>query len=108
MSYSYASGRPYYNPNRPASEFMKDRTIDFNTLGFQFNYLTQIKKSYAVLIFNMSNVLGQRQVYNYHFASNKGVDGNYRSEAITPMAKRFFFVGVYLSIGVDRRKSVLD
>lgn len=108
MSYTYASGRPYYNPNRPATGFMKDRTIDFNTMGFQFNYLTQIGKSYAVLIFNMSNVLGNRQVYNYHFASNKDNEGHYRSEAITPMAKRFFFVGAYISIGVDRRKTVID
>lgn len=108
MTYTYASGRPYYNPNRPATEFMKDRTIDFHTMGFQLNYLTQIGKSYAVLIFNMSNVLGNRQVYNYRFANNKDNEGNYRSEAITPMAKRFFFVGAYISIGVDRRKTVLD
>jgi hypothetical protein len=108
MTYTYASGRPYYNPNRPVSEFMKDRTIDFNTMGFQVNYLTQIGKSYAVLIFNMSNVIGNRQVYNYRFAGNKDSDGNYRSEAITPMAKRFFFVGAYFSIGADSRKTVID
>ncbi len=108
MTYTYASGRPYYNPNRSPAEFMKDRTIDFNTMGFQFNYLTQIGKAYAVLIFNMSNVLGSRQVYNYRFATNKNNEGIYRSEAITPMAKRFFFIGAYISIGVDRRKTVID
>jgi vitamin B12 transporter len=108
MTYTYASGRPYYNPNRPAMEFMEDRTIDFNTMGFQVNYLTQIGKAYAVLIFNMSNVFGNRQVYNYRFATIKDNEGNYRSEAITPMAKRFFFVGAYISIGVDRRKTVID
>jgi len=108
LTYTYASGRPYYNPNRPATEFMKDRTIDFNTMGFQFNYLTQIGKAYAVLIFNMSNVLGNRQVYNYRFATNKDNQGIYKSEAVTPMAKRFFFVGAYISIGVDRRKTVID
>jgi vitamin B12 transporter len=108
MTYTYASGRPYYNPNRPATEFMKDRTIDFNSLGFQFNYLTTIRKSYAVLIFNMSNVLGNSQVYSYRFANSKDNEGNYRREAITPMAKRFFFIGLYLSIGTDRRKTVLD
>ncbi|MGZ8553010.1 MAG: TonB-dependent receptor [Chitinophagaceae bacterium] len=108
MTYTYASGRPYYNPNRPAMEFMKDRTIDFHTMGFQFNYLTRIGKSYAVLIFNMSNMLGKSQVYNYRFAATKSNDGHYRSEAITPMAKRFFFIGAYISIGVDRRKTVID
>ncbi len=108
MTYTYASGRPYYNPNRPLIEFMKDRTIDFNTMGFQLNYVTQIHKSYAVFIFNMSNVLGSRQVYTYRFATTKDNDGVYRDEAITALAKRFFFVGAYLSIGVDRRKTVLD
>src|SRR5262249_15756329 len=108
MTYTYASGRPYYNPNLPLTEFMKDRTIDFNTMGFQLNYVTQFGKSYAVFIFNMSNVLGSRQIYTYRFATNKDNDGNYRSQAITPMATRFFFLGAYLSIGVDRRKSVID
>jgi hypothetical protein len=108
MTYTYASGRPYYNPNRPLTEFMKDRTPDLNTIGFQINYLTQIRNSYVVFIFNMSNVLGSRQVYSYRFATNPEIDGSYRSETITPTAKRFFFVGAYMSIGVDRRKSVLD
>ena len=77
-------------------------------MGFQVNYLTQIGKAYAVLIFNMNNVLGNHQVFNYHFATSKDNDGTYRSEAITPMAKRFFFVGAYISIGVDRRKTIID
>ncbi|MFC0774676.1 TonB-dependent receptor [Terrimonas alba] len=108
MTYTYASGRPYYNPNRAVAGFMKDRTIDFNTMGFQFNHLTQIGRAYMVWIFNMSNVLGNRQVYTYRFAASKDSQGNYRSEAITPMAKRFFFIGAYISIGVDRRKTVID
>jgi hypothetical protein len=34
--------------------------------------------------------------------------GEYAGEAVTPMAKRFVFVGMYLSIGSDRRKNILD
>ena len=90
MTYTYASGRPYYNPNQPVSGFMKDRTIDFHTMGFQFNYLTQIGKAYTVLIFNMSNVLGSRQVYTYRFGNTRDDQGNFKTEAITPMAKDFF------------------
>jgi vitamin B12 transporter len=108
MSYTYASGRPNYDPNRLLKDFMKDRTIDFNTMGFQLNYLTEFGKAYTVLIFNMSNVLGNRQVYNYRFANIPDADGHYRSAEITPMAKRFFFVGAYVSIGNDRRKQVID
>jgi vitamin B12 transporter len=108
LSYTYASGRPYYNPNRDINEFLEDRTIAFNTMGFQFNYLAQFGKAYTVLIFNMSNVLGNRQIYNFRFAKTPDADGYYRGEAITPMAKRFFFVGAYVSIGNDRRKQVID
>ncbi len=108
MTYTYASGRPYYNPNRSQKEFMQDRTIDFNTMGFQVNYLTQIGKAYTVLIFNMSNVLGNTQVYTYRFATTADASGIYRRETITPMARRFFFIGAYISIGNDRRKEVID
>ncbi|HLG39520.1 MAG TPA: TonB-dependent receptor, partial [Chitinophagaceae bacterium] len=108
MSYTYASGRPYYNPNRSLNNFMEDRTIDFHTMGFQFNYLAQFGKAYTVFIFNMSNVLGNRQVYTYRFAATRDNSGYFKNEAITPMAKRFFFVGAYISIGNDRRKQVID
>ena len=108
MTYTYSSGRPYYNPNRPVFEFMQDKTIDFNTIGFQANYLTQLGKAYTVFIFNMSNLLGNSQVYTYRFAGLPDEFGKYRGETITPMAKRFFFIGAYISIGNDRRKQVID
>ncbi len=108
MTYSYASGRPYFNPNLPTEQFMKERTIAYHNMGLQINYLTTIGKANAVLIFNVNNVLGNKQVYGYRFAENKGVDNQYRSEAVTPMARRFYFAGIYLSIGNDRRKEVID
>lgn len=108
MTYTYASGRPYYNPNLPKEDFMKDRTIAYHNVGLQINYLTTIGKANAVLIFNTNNVFGNSQVYGYHFAANKDVNGQYRSVAIMPMARRFYFIGIYLSMGNDRRKEVID
>jgi vitamin B12 transporter len=108
MTYTYASGRPYYNPNQPVSSFMRDRTISYNTMGIQLNYLTRVAKAYTVLIFNMSNALGSKQVFSYRFAAEPDNNGYYRSEQIVPQAKRFFFVGAYISIGKDRRKEVID
>ena len=106
-TYTYASGRPYYNLNRDIKDFMKDRTIDFHTMGFQVNYLTMIKKANAVFILNVSNTIGNKQVFGYNFSNNK-INGEYAREAITPLAKRFVFVGMYLSIGADRRETILD
>ena len=108
MTYTYASGRPFFNPHLSYKNFMKDRTIAYHNVGLQINYLTTIGKANAVLIFNTNNVLGSNQVYGYHFAANKDVNGLYRSEAIVPMARRFYFIGIYLSIGNDRRKEVID
>jgi outer membrane cobalamin receptor len=107
-TYSYASGRPYYNPNRPAKEFMSDRTMDYHSLGLQANYLKTFGNINAVFIVNVSNALGSQQVFGYRYASHADATGHYTSEAVTPMAKRFVFVGMYLSIGSDRRKNILD
>lgn len=108
MAYTYASGRPYYNPNRPMEQFMKDRTIDYHTMGLQLNYLVDIGKAKTVFILNVSNVPGNNQVYYYRFASQPDNSGLYRSIAVTPPARRFIFIGAYLSIGVDRRKEIID
>jgi vitamin B12 transporter len=107
-TYSYASGRPYFNPNRAAKEFMTDRTIDYHSLGLQANYLRTFGKVNAVFIVNISNALGYKQVFGYRYASHINANGGYASEAITPMAKRFVFLGAYLSIGSDRRKNIID
>jgi len=107
-TYSYASGRPYFNPNRPAKEFMLDRTIDYHSLGLQANYLRTFGKVNAVFIVNISNALGYKLVYGYKYSSHINTNGLYASEAVTPMAKRFVFLGAYLSIGSDRRKNILD
>lgn len=107
-TYTYASGRPYYDPNKPAKEFMADRTKDYHSVGLQANYLRTFGTVNAVFIVNVSNALGAEQVYGYRYAGKMNTQGHYSSEAITPMAKRFVFVGMYLSIGADRRKNILD
>jgi hypothetical protein len=87
---------------------MSDRTMDYHSLGLQANYLKTFGNINAVFIVNVSNALGSDQVFSYRFASKQNAQGQYASEAVTPMAKRFVFVGMYLSIGSDRRKNILD
>ncbi|RPE14045.1 TonB-dependent receptor [Chitinophaga lutea] len=102
-TYSFATGRPYYNPNRPESEFMKDRTRNLNTLSLNVNYLTSIGKAFTVFVFTMSNVLGNDQEYGFRYSSDK-----LRRNMVGPMAPRFFFVGMFMSFGIDRRQEVID
>ena len=40
MTYNYSTGRPYYNPNRPLTEFLVDRTPAYNSLSVNASYLT--------------------------------------------------------------------
>ncbi len=101
FTYSYASGRPYYNPTNSA--FMADRTIAFNSVGINAAYLRQIKRCFAVLAIAVTNVIGNEQVYSYRYSFDAQ-----RRDAVGPPAKRFFFIGLFLSFGVDRSKEVID
>ncbi len=104
FTYSYTSGRPYYNPNKLTNEtFLTDRTIDLHNIGMNASYLTHIKKAFTVIVFSVNNVFGFDQVYGYRFS----FDGT-RSMAITPPAKRSFFAGMFISIGQDRSKDAIN
>jgi hypothetical protein len=101
FTYTYASGRPYYNPNNP--EFMSDRTIPYNSLGINAAYLRQIGKCFAVLAVSVTNVIGNEQVFGYRYSYNGQV-----RQAVKPAAPRFFFIGLFMSFGQDRSKEVID
>ena len=101
FTYTYASGRPYFNPN--STEFMSDKTIDYHSLGINGAYLRQIKNCFAVLAFSVTNVIGNDQIFGYRYSYDYQ-----RSAAVTPPAKRFFFVGLFLSFGQNRSKEVID
>jgi hypothetical protein len=103
ISYSYATGRPYYNPNRPPAEFLEDRTPAYQNMSMNLSYLTTIRKAFTVFVVGVTNVLNQEQIFSYRYS----YDGSKRT-AITPAARQFFFVGAFLSWGTDRRQEILD
>ncbi|SEN60936.1 Outer membrane receptor proteins, mostly Fe transport [Chitinophaga rupis] len=103
VTYSYASGRPYYNPNLPESKFMSEKTIDFNTLGLSASYLTTVGKAFTVFVISVTNVFDFKQVYGYRYST----DG-LRREEIVPNAPRFLFVGMFMNFGIDRRQDVIN
>ncbi|HMG17059.1 MAG TPA: TonB-dependent receptor, partial [Saprospiraceae bacterium] len=102
-TYTFATGRPYYNPNKPDSEYLSDRTASYNALGISASYLTTVAKAFTVIVFSVTNVTGAKQVFGYRYSS----DGMIKSE-INPPAPRFFFLGVFMSWGIDRTQDVLD
>lgn len=106
FTYSYATGRPYYNLVQNGAQYTiadQGKTIDYHNLGFSFNYLTSLGKAYAVFVGSVTNVLNSKQIFGYNYSNN-----GQRKEAITPPAPQFFFLGVFLSWGVDRRQDAIN
>ena len=110
LTYSYATGRPYYNIRLNGTKFdlaESGKTKDYNSLNFSAEYVPTIgdpkAKTFVVLFASVSNVLGNNQVYGYNFSYS----GQYK-QAITPPANRFYFIGCFLSWGVDRSQDAIN
>lgn len=103
LTYSWSSGRPYFNPNLPADKFMSQKTIDYNAIGLTVAYLTNIRKALAVIVLSVSNATDFKQVYGYHYST----DGLRRSE-VNPNIPTFIYTGIFLNFGSDRRQDVID
>ncbi len=104
MNYTYASGRPYRNPNQPAELFMSDRTIGYHNLNLNLAYLPKIGDSFSVIVLTVSNLLGTKQVFGYEYSS---LDFS-RRRAILPTTDRFVFLGFFMNFGIDRTKNIID
>ena len=111
-SYSFASGRPYFNIQYdPVADKYnlrdKGRTINYNALGFSMNYLPHLGKKnakmFSVLVLTVNNVLGQKQVFGYNYASL-----NDHKVPITPTSKRFVFIGWFMNFGIDRTEDAIN
>ena len=90
LSYTYASGRPYHNPNNP--EFLSDRTNDYHNLNLNASYLTSISGNFTVLYISFRNPLQFEQVFGYTYSD----DGENRV-ARRPASDWSIFAGVSIS-----------
>lgn len=95
-TYSYATGRPYYNPNN--SQFLQDRALDYENVSMNISYVTSIKKAFAVFYVGVDNLLDRHNVFGYRYSS----DGSARYP-IEPPIYRSFFVGMNFSLSAFSR-----
>ncbi|HMJ47714.1 MAG TPA: TonB-dependent receptor [Ferruginibacter sp.] len=111
-SYTYATGRPYYdirfdNTAGKYKIFDQGRTKDFNSMSFSVNYLPFISSKgankFTVFVFSVTNVLGAKNIYSYNYS----YDGR-NKVAVTPPAKRFIYLGCFLSFGIDRTEQAIN
>ncbi len=111
-SYTFATGRPYYNlmyDNNSADYKIaaEGRTRDYNNVSFSVNYLPNIGKTNAkansVVVLSVTNVLGFNNVYSYNYS----IDGK-NKVAVTPASKRFLYIGYFVSLGIDRTQDAIN
>lgn len=89
-TYSYASGRPYYNPSN--STFLGDRAPEFHSLSITVNYLRSIGKWFTVIYMGVDNVTNQKNIFGYRY------DNSGHPFPIRPALYRSFFVGINMSL----------
>jgi hypothetical protein len=85
-TYSFATGRPYFNPNNP--EFMADRTRSFNDISFGFTHIFTLFNTQTVLHLVANNVFGFDNIYGYNFSRVPDSQGIYPSQPIASPQKR--------------------
>ncbi len=111
LTYSYASGRPYYNfmLNNTSKYYISDQghTKDNHSLNFSCEYVPSVGKTnartFVVWFASVSNILGYTPVYNYNYSYSGLV-----KQPVVPPANRFYFVGCFLSWGVDRTQDAIN
>ncbi len=98
-TYSYATGRPYYNPqndNTIPSQFMSDRTPEYHKLALSFAYLHSFGKWFTVFYVSIDNVTNRKNVFGYRYSRN--ASGAIEKSQIVPALYRTIFLGVNMSL----------
>lgn len=110
LSYTYSTGRPYYDltsENEENAVRHHGKLKDYSGLNFSINYVPSIgkkdAKSFTVFVLSINNILGTKNIYGYNY-SNDGL----RRSAVVPPVNTFVFVGVFVSFGVDKTNDAIN
>jgi hypothetical protein len=90
LSYVWASGRPYNNPN--SDVFMQSQTPNFHDIGLNLSYRGKLFGEFAVYYLALDNPAGWQNITGYEYSSN----GLNRSPRTQPFGRSVFF-GVFVA-----------
>ncbi len=96
LSATVSSGRPYHNPN--SNKFMNEKTPFYNDISINASYLTSIFDSFTVVYFSVNNLLGRDNIFGYRYYHQPNANGVYEALPIKAETRRFYFVGVFITI----------
>jgi hypothetical protein len=86
-TYTYATGRPSYNP-----QFVATESPAYQNLAMNMSYLTSFGKYFGVFYIGMDNVLDHKNVFGYQYTQNG------MSHPMEPPIYRSFFAGFTISL----------
>lgn len=90
-SYTFASGKPYYNP--ASDDFLGDTGPPIHNIALSVSYLATIGRWFSVVYLSMDNIFNWKNIYGYRYSA----DGQQRYE-ILPAVDRWIFAGINLSL----------
>lgn len=97
LTYSFGSGRPYYDPNSEA--YNGGRTPFYQDVSANISYLP---RNWLIVYASCTNLLGRDNVFGYEFASTPDAAGVYASRPLRQAAPRFAFIGVFITISKNK------
>lgn len=93
---SLASGRPYHDPNKDG--FMTETTRGYKDISVNASHLLSLWGQQTILYAAVSNLTGSENVFSYRYYEQPDSRGQFLSMPVGPSAKRFVFVGVFVTI----------
>jgi len=102
LTYSYGSGRPYNDPN--SDSFNAGTTPDYHDLSMNFSYLV---KTNIIIHFSITNILGRDNIFGYQYSIIPDENGTFSSIPVCQPAKRFLFLGVFITLTKDKTANQL-
>ncbi len=102
LTYSFSSPRTYNDPN--TTGFNGGRTPSYQDLSANISYLP---KPYIIVHLSCTNLLGRDNIFGYQYSIAPDQDGFYASRPITQQAKRFLFLGVFITLSKNKTTNQL-
>ena len=102
-SWSWNSGYTFNNPNLPGE--MQGKTKMYSDLSVSWSYLPRPN---VILHAACSNVLGRANVFGYKYASQPDETGTFASSSVGQGAKRFVFIGLFITLSKDKNANQLN
>ena len=103
FTYSFTSGRPYNDPNM---EGFNHRLIPgYHDLSFNAAFLY---RQNVIFYTSITNLTGRDNIFGYQYANAPNNMGQFERVAVGQPAKRFYFLGVFITLSKDKNKNQLE